>query len=186
MNKKVFISMLVLSIVFLVGMYVLKIFFPQEFVLAIENERIIAIGTFIDSHEWLYYVCCGITSFITYWFYCCAVSHRLYLKGYEILLIIATIVIIRLTGLYVDANLRTIISWISFAFLPALCKGEMKTCGFVFSIHAISQGLSIGIRNLPIYFTNNLNFVTTMLVGFESYLWLLLMYIIFNYKKKEK
>lgn len=185
MNKKVFISMLVLSIVFLVGMYVLKIFFPQEFVLAIENERIIAIGTFIDSHEWLYYVCCGITAFITYYLYCCAVSHRLRLKWYEVLYIIGTIVIVRLISFY-DSSLWSIVSWISFAFLPALCRGDMKTCGFVFSVHAISQGLSIGIRNLPMYFTETLNTITMLLMTFECYLWLVLMYIIFNYKKKEK
>lgn len=176
--------MLVLSIVFLVGMYVLKIFFPQEFMMTIQNERLIIIGTFIDNHKWLYYICCGVTAFITYYLYCCAVSHRLRLKWYEVLYIIGTIVIVRLISFY-DSS-WSIVSWISFAFLPALCKGDMKTCGLVFSVHAISQGLSIGIRNLPIYFTNNLNFVTTMLVGFESYLWLLLMYIIFNYKKKEK
>ena len=84
MNKKVFISMLTLSVIFLVGLYVFKIFFPQEFMMSIQSEKIIAIGTFIDSHEWLYYLCCGLTSFLTYWLYCCACSGRLYLKWYEI------------------------------------------------------------------------------------------------------
>lgn len=184
MNKKVFISMLVLSIVFLVGMYVLKIFFPAEFVLAIENERIIAVGQFIDSHEWLYYICCGVTAFVTYYLYCCACSKRLYLKWHEILLIIVTIVAIRLCGLYVDEGLRTIISWCSFAFLPALMGGELKRTALIFTTHTIAQGLSLGIRGFKLYFTNY-NFLSGIFMTFECYFWLLLFYIIFNYKKKE-
>lgn len=185
MNKKVFISMLVLSIVFLVGMYVLKIFFPQEFVLAVENERIIAIGTFIDSHEWLYYVCCGITAFITYYLYCCACARKLYLKWNEVIYILITIVLIRVISLYVNDAISLVINWTSFAFLPALCKGEMKVCGIIFATHSLMQVLSLNIRNLTIYFTNNLNVITTILMTIECYFWLLLFYIIFNYKKKE-
>ena len=177
--------MLILSIVFLVGMYVLKIFFPAEFVLAIENERIIAIGTFIDSHEWLYYICCGITAFITYYLYCCACSKRLWLKWYEVLYILITIVLIRAISLYVNDSISLVINWTSFAFLPALCKGDMKRCALIFTTHSLMQVLSLNIRNLTIYFTNTPNFVTSMFVGFESYLWLVLMYVIFNYNKKE-
>ena len=177
--------MLVLSIVFLIGMYVLKIFFPQEFVLAIENERIIAIGQFIDSHQWLYYICCGVTAFVTYYLYCCACSGRLWLKWYEVVYILITIVLIRVISLYANDSISLVINWTSFAFLPALCKGDMKRCGFIFTTHSLMQVLSLNIRNLMIYFTNTPNFVTSMVVGFESYLWLILMYIIFNYKKKE-
>lgn len=183
MNKKVFISMLVLSIVFLVGMYVLKIFFPEEFVLAIENERIIAIGTFIDNHVWLYYICCGITAFITYYLYCCACCGRLKLKWFECLYIVIAILIVRVVSLY-DANMWSILSWCSFVVLPALMNDNLKRCALIFCIHSISQGLSIGIRNLPMYLTTT-NYATMFVFGIESYLWLLLMYVIFNYKKKE-
>lgn len=184
MNKKVFIAMLSLSICFLIGMYVLKIFFPEEFMMSIQNEKIIAIGTFIDSHKWLYYICCGVTAFITYWLYCCACSRRLYLKWYECLIIVATIVIIRLCGLYVDENIRTILSVTSFVFLPAMMGGELKRCAIVYTIHAIAQGLSLGIRSLPLYL-KSVNFITTMFLGFESYFWLLMFYVIYNYNKKE-
>lgn len=184
MNKKVFIAMLILSISFLIGMYVLKIFFPHEFMMSIQNDRLIAIGTFIDSHKWLYYICCGITAFITYWLYCCACSGRLWLRWYECLIIIATIVVIRLCGLYVDTTLRTAISYASFLFLPALMKGSLKNSAIVYTVHIISQALSLGIRNLPIYLTT-INFITSLFMTFEMYFWLLLFYIIYNYKKKE-
>jgi hypothetical protein len=164
-------------------MYVLKIFFPEEFMMSIQNERLIAIGTFIDNHEWLYYVCCGITSFITYWLYCCACTKRLYLKWYEVIYIIATIILCRVVNLY-DVNMATIISWCSFMFLPALMRGNLKIGAFVFTTHSVMQGLSIKIRSLPMYLIST-NFITMLLMILEMYFWLVLFYVIFNYRKKE-
>lgn len=183
MNKKVFISMLTLSVIFLVGLYVFKIFFPQEFMMSIQSEKIIAIGTFIDSHEWLYYLCCGLTSFLTYWLYCCACSGRLYLKWYEVLEIVGVIVICRAVNFY-DTTLATAISLCSFLFLPAIMKGDLKKTAIIYTTHTMCQALSLGIRSLPIYLTS-VNFITMFIFGIESYLWLILFYIIFNYKKEK-
>lgn len=182
MNKKVFISMLTLSVIFLVGLYVFKIFFPQEFMMSIQSEKIIAIGTFIDSHEWLYYLCCGLTSFLTYWLYCCACSGKLYLKWYEVLEIVGVIVICRAVNFY-DTTIATAISLCSFLFLPAIMKGDLKKTAIIYTTHTMCQALSLGIRSLPIYLTNT-NFVTICLMTLECYFWLLLFYIIYNYKKE--
>lgn len=182
MNKKVFISMLTLSVIFLVGLYVFKIFFPQEFMMSIQSEKIIAIGTFIDSHEWLYYLCCGLTSFLTYWLYCCACSGRLYLKWYEVLEIVGVIVICRAINFY-DTTIATAISLCSFLFLPAIMKGDLKKTAIIYTTHTMCQALSLGIRSLPIYLINT-NFVTICLMTLECYFWLLLFYIIYNYKKE--
>lgn len=184
MNKKVFISMLVLTITFLVGLYVLKIFFPNEFVMVIENEKLIVVGEFIDSHIILYYICCAITAFITYYLYCCACCGRIKLKWYEILEIIAVIVVVRLISLF-DASLSNAIQLSSFLFLPYLMKGKLKNSAITYTIHCVAQALSLSIRNLPLYLTN-VNFITTLLFGIESYLWLVLLCIIFNYRKKEE
>ena len=184
MNKKVFISMLILSISFLLGLYVFKIFFPQEFMMSIQNERIIAIGTFIDNHKWLYYICCGLTSFLTYWLYCCACKSSLWLKWYEVLEIIIVIVLCRVVDFY-DCTTSTIISICSFMFLPALMKGNLTQTAIVYTTHSICQALSLRIRSLPIYLTN-VNFITMFIFGIESYLWLILFYVIFNYRKENK
>lgn len=181
MNKKVFVSMLVLSIVFLVGMYVLKIFYPQEFVLAVQNQQIIDIGNFIDNNRFLYYVFCGITAFITYYLYCCACSHKIRLKWIECLYIVITIIIVRLTGLYISTTLNTILSAISFVILPSLMKSDLKTTAIAYSVHSIAQGLSLGIRNLPLFLATT-NTTIILILSLDVYLWLILMYIIFNYK----
>lgn len=182
MNKRVFVSMLSLSICFLIGMYVLKIFFPEEFMMCIQNEKLITIGAFIDSHEWLYYICCGATAFVTYWLYCCACKGTLCLKWYEVLEILAVIVICRIVNFY-DVTMATAISMSSFAFLPALMKGSLTRTATTYSVHTICQALSLGIRSLPIYLTSA-NFITFALMTFECYFWLLLFYIIYNYKKE--
>ena len=177
--------MLVLTVVFLCFLYVAKIFFPQEFVMCIENERLIQIGSFIDKHRLIYYIFCGITAFITYYLYCCACCHKKKLNFKEVLLIILTIVIIRLTGLYIDGNLRTHISISSFMLLPIIMKGDFKTTGIVYLIHGIAQVLSLSIRNLPIYLSTN-NAITILLLSIDMYFWLVLLYILYNYKKEEK
>ena len=183
MNKKVFVSSLVLVIVFLCAMYVGKIFFPQEFVMIVENERLLAIGQFIDSHPLLYYICCFATSFVTYWLYCCAVSRRKFLNWKECLIILASVVISRLAS-FIDMNIATHISIALFFLLPIVTKGQLKECAIVYGVHGLAQVLSLSIRDLPLYFTNALTFVSGILMTLECYLWLILFYLIYNYKKE--
>ncbi len=185
-NKALYISMLVLVCVFLAAMYVIKLFYPQEFVLAVENETILKIGNFIDSHGWLYTICCMVTAFITYWLYICASSHRWFLKWYECLIIAISALGIRLIGLYIDADMRTVVSMCSFFVLPAIMGCDLKTLSIVYTVHSFAQFFTLKIRNLPLFFTNVPNFVNMILLTLECYLWLVLMYIIFNYKKGEQ
>ncbi len=184
MNKKVFVSMLALTFIFLVGLYVAKIFFPNEFIMVIENEKLVEIGYYIDSHEWLYYICCGLVSFVTYYLYCCACCGRAKLKFYEILLIIAVIVLVRGISIF-DTNISYAIQVSSFLFLPYLMKGKLRNSAITYTIHCLAQALSLSIRNLPLYLTH-INFITSLLMAFECYLWLILLCVIFNYKPKKQ
>lgn len=182
MNKKVFISMLILTISFLVGLYILKIFFPAEFMICVQNEQLIEIGNYIDTHQWLRWTCRYITSFITYWLFCCACSQKLSLKWYECIYILIAISIVRVFALF-DTNISSILSVLSFVVLPAIMNGSLKNCAIVYSIHGISQGLSLTIRNLALYL-RTANYLTIFVIGIESYFWLILLYVIFNYNKK--
>lgn len=91
MNKKVLKVMIVLVITFLLALYVLKIFFPQEFVMVVENDKLVMIGDYIDNHLWLYITISVITNFITYWLYLCAVTRKWRLNWKEILAVCVTI-----------------------------------------------------------------------------------------------
>lgn len=182
MNRKVFISMLILCISFLIGLYILKIFFPQEFMLNIQNENLVKIGKYIDDNIWIRYIVAGITAFITYWLFMCACKRKLYLNWKEILIVIGFIVAIRLIGLW-DNEVATHISICSFFLIPLICKFDLKIATCIYAFHGLAQILSLKIRNLPMYLTQ-INYATIFLLGIESYFWLLLFYIIFNYKKE--
>lgn len=181
MNKKIFVTMLILSVCLLAGMYVAKIFFPQEFVFVIENEYIVAVGNFIDNNEWAYFIFGSVTSFITYWLYCCACSHQKFLKWYECIIIAVIVIAVRIIN-YFDVNISSIISITSFVFLPAIMKSDIKTCAIVYTVHGINQGLTLKIRNIDM-FVDHMNSVTTLLLAIDMYFWLILFYIVFNYKK---
>ena len=183
MNKKVFISMLVLTISFLVSLYVLKIFFPQEFMMGIQNKNLIKIGAFIDEHKWLGHICTLVPAFITYWLFMYACKGGLYLNWKEIIVILISIIVIRAIGYY-DYNLRTHISICSFFVIPLIFKHDLGKATIVYGIHGLAQVLSLTIRSLPMYLIN-INFMTSFMMTIECYLWLILFYIIFNYKRKE-
>ena len=184
MNKKVLKTMIALVMVFLLALYVLKIFFPEEFVMVIENERLVIIGNYIDANLWLYITIACITNFITYWLYLCAVNRKWYLNWKEI---VAVLCVIALTqGLYeIDPMLSSTISTIAMLCLPLLGKAQLKDVAVVFAFDYMSLTLSTLIRNLPALLTN-VNFMTVFLMTIESYFWLLLFYLYFNFKKGEK
>lgn len=181
MNKKVLKTMIALVVVFLTACYILKIFFPEQFVMAIENKVLINIGDYIDSHAWADYLFGIITSFITYWFYLCAVCHRWYLKWWHCLVVLGVIgATIGLT--FVNYAVYTAFSIASFVILPFIFKSDLKSVAICYPVHLIAQGLTLAIRNLPVYLTH-INNLIILAVGIESYLWLILFYFWFNDKE---
>lgn len=175
--------MLILSICLLCGMYVAKIFFPEEFVFVIENEKIVAIGNYIDNHAWAYYLLGICTSFLTYWLYLCAVCRKLYLNVIECVMVLIAIGISIGTS-FLNNNICAHWNIAAMLLLPMIMKGKLKEVAIVYSVHGLAQVLSLEIRSLPMYiqYSNTLCFT---LLTFECYFWILLFYIIFNYKKEE-
>ena len=181
MNKKVLKTMLALVVIFLVALYVLKIFFPEQFVMSMENKKLIAIGNYIDNNEWAYYLFGIVTSFLTYWLYLCAVCKRWYLNWWQCLIVLA--VIGASIGFnFIDVNLCSALSYSSFIFLPFIFKAELKPVAIVFATHIFAQFLTTSIRNLPVYMVN-VNSLIFALITIEMYFWLLLFYIYYNYKE---
>lgn len=181
MNKKVLRTMITLVIVFLVSLYVLKIFFPQEFVMAIQNEQFIKLGNFIDQRKWLTLVANGITSFIVMYLYLCATTKRWKLKLKEICFVLVLIVATRLISLW-DFDIANGIMTISMFIFPALMGASLKTTCNVYCTHYVAQLLSLKIRSLPLLLTN-INSIIAIFMTFECYLWLLLFYVYNNYKE---
>lgn len=183
MNKSVFVSMLSVSIILLVAMYVLKFFFPQEFVFAIENENIVAIGRYIDANLWADYLLGIVTSFLTYWLYLCAVCRKKFLNLKECAIVLLTIGL-SIACSFINNSFVTYMSVCPMIILPFIMKARLKEVAIVYPVHGLAQILSLEIRNLPVYMTEVNSFIIYVMT-IDCYFWLLLFYIIFNYKKEE-
>lgn len=190
MNKKVFIAMLILTISFLVSFYVLKIFFPQEFVMSVSNERLVMIGNFIDSHKILSFGIGIIMGCIFDYLYFGAVCRKIKLNFK--LIIIIVIYNIAYNSLYTflpaeilieHSSLFVVASTCYMIMTPMFFTKELLPLSITYCINYISQTLSLYIRNLALLLTNT-NFITMFLMTAETYLWLVLCLIIFNYKKR--
>ena len=181
MNKKVLKTMIALVCVFLIGIYVLKIFLPEQFVLVIENKALITIGNFISARPWLDEICAIITSFITYALYLCAVTHKWKLTLKEFIGICVSIAVTHIVYCF-DVVLSSSIATVAMLILPALSKATLKDTTIVFTVHYLAQTLSTTIRGLPALLTN-VNFITFLFLGVEGYFWLLLFYLYYNYKE---
>lgn len=174
--------MIGLVCVFLLACYILKIFFPEQFVMGIQNQAIVKAGHYVDEHLWLHIILACITSFITYFLYTCAVTGKWCINWKELIAILVIIGLVQ--GLYeVDATLASGISLVAFVIIPAISKANIINVAVVFSVHSISQILSTLIRQLPFLLTD-VNYATIFLMTLECYFWLLLFYFYFNYKRR--
>lgn len=182
MYKKIIKTMIALVVIFLFALYILKIFIPDQFIMVIENNNLIAIGNYIDNNLWLRKIITVITSFITYWLYICATCRKWKLNWKEIIIVLIVIAIVQLVYAF-DVNVSSAISLISMILLPALFKAQSKDIAIVFSIHYMAQILSTSIRQLPVLL-ENVNFMTIFLMTIECYFWLLLFYLYFNIRKE--
>lgn len=174
--------MLSLCIAFIACCYVLKIFFPNDFIIIISNPRLIKIGVFVNSHKWLDFICGTITSFITYWLYTCAVCGRRNLKWWQNLILLSMYPISEIFML-ISVEITSYYSIFAMILIPAFLGAELKRTAFVFVFHSICQLLSISIRDLSAHILCY-DFITLLIMTLECYLWLLLFYIRFNYYTK--
>jgi hypothetical protein len=181
MNKKVLQTLLILTIIYLVFWYFLKFFFPEEFVLTVNNEKVVLIGQFIDSHKLLRLFCGGLTTFATYYLYLCATLCQKKLNKIQIVAVLIACVL----GIIVNLFKFQILSYyhiFAMIILPALFNSDSKKIAFVFTFHSLCQQLSLSIRNISSMMLS-FDFMSGFIMTLECYAWLFLWYIYFNYKE---
>lgn len=190
MNKKVLKTMIILVAVFLVALYVVKIFFPEQFVMAVSNQNIINIGEFIDNHIALYFIVGIVLGCVFDYLYFSAVCRTFKLKLPLLIIILAYNIIYNslYTFLPVDIKVKysamfVVASICYMLAIPILFTKELKPLAVTYSINYIAQTLSLEIRSLGVLLTTA-NFLTMFLMTTETYLWLVLCAFLFN-KKKE-
>lgn len=185
MNKSVLRTAIAIIISLLLIEYTLKFFIPKEFVLVASNKNFIKFGTFLNEHRLFYHMFFCITAFITYYLYTCACSRRKYLNWKYYVSFVVIYFITQIIGKYANNLLVPALVCIMIA-LAYFSESNMKDFAIVFIVHTISQNLSLEIRGLTRYLISY-NSITIFALGIESYLWLILFYVLncFNIKERE-
>ena len=163
MNKKVLKTMIALVIIFLVALYVLKIFFPKEFVLAIQNKNLITIGNYVDSHKWASILMGFAISLIFDYLYFGAVCQTMKLKWYLVLIILSYNITYScfffLAPASIVAESTTIVVCVSTIYmilLPALFTRKLIPLSITYSVNYVSQSLSLNIRDIGLLMINGI------------------------------
>ena len=191
MNKKVLKTMIALVVIFLVALYVLKIFFPQEFVMAIETKGLVKIGQFVDSHIWAHIIVGTVIGIIFDYLYFGAVCQRLRLNWILMVVIVlyntaySLFVYLAPVNIVMEAsNILVCISVVYMILLPILFSRNLLPLSITYCINYVSQTLSLEIRNIGLLMLNATS-ITMILMSIECYFWMLLCFLLFNYRKGE-
>lgn len=191
MNKRVYKVMLALVLTFITGIYILKVFFPNDFMLIVENEHLVKLGTVIDSTPVFNYTCSFLIAFIFDYLYFGAVCQQKNLDKRLVILIILYnafyVAFYRLAPAHIVArstNLLIALSNCYMILVPMFFTKYIRGLSVTYTINAVAQLLTLNIRNLNLLLTNT-NFVIITLMSAECYLWLILCYMLFT-RKEEK
>lgn len=184
MNKRVLKTTIYLCWAFLIAFAILKIWFADEFAIAITNQHILSAGSFIDARPWLQQIIAWLTTFITYHFYLCAccMKWRLSLKQY-ILVAVITALTNTLKYYVNDSNVTLIVNITIMVLLPYVFKADYGTFVIILLAHYMGQILITVIRGeaLNEMTYNSINIIIMMA---DAYVWLLLFYLYSNLYKE--
>lgn len=182
--------MLALIIVFLAAYYVLKFFFPEEFIMSLEVLGLVQAGEFIDSHIWLSMPLGILIGVLSDYLYFGAVCQRLILNKFLILFSIVYNIAFECYYTFASpdvvaefANLVIVIHTCYMLLIPLFFTNKLKPLAITYTIHSVAQLLTLSIRNLGMLLTH-ISLLINFIVCLESYLWLLLLFVLFNYKKE--
>ena len=184
MNRKVFITVLILSIIYLVAFNVLKYVFPETFVLCLTGTEFITAGQFIDSRPVLYWICSVLFSGVTMYLYTCSCAGRKYLNLYETLCVVAGAILLQVSTVYFGM-FNTHTSICIMLFLALICKGKLLNTVITFAIHGYLQLSILLVRGYEVILPV-MNSAINLVFILETWFWLLTIYCIFNLREKNK
>ena len=172
---------IILCFALLITIYVFKIFFPSIVIEIAQIESITKIGHYIDTHKWAWYLASFIFGFVNYYFYCCACKAKYYLLPKECLIVFIVNALL-LCSNWLLPKYYTTLNFISMILLPFILKGYYKNNVVCFTAINIVQLLTLEIRNISLMIIN-FNYATLMILMIDYYIFTILLYLLFNYKK---
>lgn len=175
---------LILCAVILVAVYVLKIFFPHFVIEVAQVESVTVVGHYIDTHKWAWYLSSFVLSFFVYYLHCGACCGKTKLTLKECLIIVGAILVGYAIKDYLPAQ-YTAINFITLVLLPFLMNGSFKNTVICFSTVMLLQTITLEIRGLSIMISDY-NYATLLILMIDIYIFQVLLYFLFNYKKGEQ
>lgn len=184
MNKRVLKTTIYLCWAFLIAFAILKIWFADEFAIAITNQHILSAGEFIDARPWLQQIIFGVTTFLTHHFYLCACCMKWHLSLKQYIAVALITAVSNIAKYYVNNDEFTLIINVTImVLLPYLYKADYGAFVTILLAHYIGQLLITVIRGEALNeLTYNTINITIMMA--DAYVWLLLYYLYSNLYKE--
>lgn len=179
MNRKVFKLAIILCWATLVFCLIVKQFFPDMFLIVIENERFVAACNFIDGHIVIKEAVYALCSAISVGLYILAVSQKTRFIGRENLVILWLVGVSVAKG-FVGDIIAIIFDLINFIVIPLFLRVKILRiiCGVGLTL--LFQAVSLYIRSVKL---ENIidNYLVEVVLMIDQYIMLFLYYIYANY-----
>lgn len=183
---------LIICSALLVGFYVVKMVCPQFIVGVAELPKVVQLGQFIDGNFWAFQVYQFLLGFFGCYILFCACCRENKLNWKESGIVASYAVINPLLQMFLPtvATQFNYVSLVLFPFIILLLKKKLNKDTFTstiicFSVDIMSQALSIAIRDVVIL-SARLNSATMTILMIDGFIWRILLYLFFNFKKGEQ
>lgn len=174
---------LIISASLLVGVYIVKLCFPEWYIEIAYSKQICEIGHYIDGHKWAWLLTNFIISLIAFYFYCCACCGKTKLNYKEIIIIIIAIIFLYTIKQHFNIYYITF-NYIVLIILPIIFKCKNKNFLIVFVSTQLVQIFSLEIRSIGLMISD-FNIASALILLIDYYIAQILLYFYFNYKKED-
>ena len=179
--------MLGLCIGYLVAFYILKFFFPDILLQSITSPTLLQLGKFINSWDGYSVIVNVICVFITFYLFACASCGRFKFTHKE-LIISSAIIVANILVYYFLPELYTHFSSSSLFVVSCVCRGNLAYTTISFTTHGFLSQFLLSIKGFEtiIVQISQIGTLSALILGFETYVWLILLSIIFYFKENNK
>lgn len=183
MNIKIAKTLLILSLVYMIAFYIIKFIFPEVLLLQITDPNVLSFGNFIESWEGYTHIYYCLSTFLTFYLFCCASCVRFKFKWYEFMYMLGAVVLSRIVATFLPSLYVHYSTSIMF-ILAMLCKGKLTRATITFTIHGFLSQFLFSIRGYETI-VGKINIASCIALSIECYMWLLVLSLLFYLKEKK-
>lgn len=183
MNIKIAKTLLTLSIIYIVGFYVIKFIFPDFLLLQITDPNVLNFGKFVESSPVYLEIYYCLSSFLTFYLFVCASRGSFKINWKHLIYLVVAVVINELVGIFLPKLLVQTSTSLMF-LLALLCKGKLSYTAISFVIHGYLSQFLFSIRGFDTIMPY-INIASGFVLSLECYAWLILLALVFYLKEKK-